>query len=163
MPCLANCVKIQELKYNLYLVDFNQVEREVHVSIKKELDKIGAITIEDIPKQDYTKLLNYFTLFHVCKLHSSLEHKKNTIFYVYELGTDSEILKFIKEIKKYFPILFYFTKDVHDLNDLAVKTEITQSLKEFRYSIDFSKYSLNKIKKFCIKSGLESLFLTYKP
>lgn len=156
-------MKIQELKYNLYLIDFSQVEQEVHVSIKKELDKIGAITLEDIPKQDYIRILNYYTLYYVCKLHSSLEHKKNTIFYVYEPNTDSEILKFVKEIRKYFPILFYITKELHNLNDTAVKTEITQSLKEFRYSIDFSKYSLNKIKKFCQKSGLESLFLTYKP
>jgi hypothetical protein len=156
-------VKIQELKYNLYLVDFTEVEQLILVSLKAELDKLGAITIEDLPKQDYLRLLNYFTLYHVCKLHSSFEHKKNTIFYVNETELNPNVLKFVKEVKKYFPIPFYLSKDVPNLNNTAVKTEITQSLKEFRYSLDYSKYSLNKIKKFCLKFELESLYSTYKP
>ena len=162
MPYLKNYVKIQELKYNLYLVDFNEVEHEILSNLKKELDRLGILTTEDLPQSDYNKLLHYFTLFTLCKAYNSLEHKKYTIFYVNESVVNIAVLKFIKEIKKYFPFLLYITNTPYNLQDTAVKTEITQSLKEFRYSIDFSKYSFNKIKKYCIKSGLDNLVTSFK-
>ena len=156
-------MKVEELKHNLYLVDFAQVEREILYSIKKEIDKYGILTLEDLPKSDYTKLINYFTLFWVCKVYNDIQNKKNTIIFVNELTVDPDILKFIKEIKKHFPILLYTTKMQWDSIEPAVKTEITIRLKEFRYGIDFSKYSFNKIKKFCNKFGLDSLIAAYKP
>ena len=155
-------MKIQELKYNLYLVDFAEVELKVLTDLKTELNRLGIIALDDLPRTDYSKLLHYFTLLTLCQAYNSFEHKKNTIFYVYEPITNVHVLKFLKEIKKYFPFLIYTTKDIHNLQDLAVKTELTQSLKEFRYSIDFSKYSFNKIKKYCIKSGLNNLVSSFK-
>lgn len=156
-------MKIEELKYNLYLVDFAQVEHEIFQSLKKEIDKYGILTVEELPKTDYTKLLNYFTLFWICKIYRENQNKKNTIFFVSEINTNSDILKFVKEIKKNFPILLYITKTPWNSNDPAVKTEITMKLKEFRYKVDFSKFSFNKIKKFCNKFGMEQLIFAYKP
>ena len=156
-------MKIEELKYNLYLVDFIQVEQEILHSLKKEIDKYGILAIEDLPKPDYTRLLNYFTLFWVCKVHNEAQNKKNTIIFINELTTSPDILKFVREIKKHFPILLYVTKLQWDGTEPAVKTEITMKLKEFRYSVDFSKFSFNKIKKFCHKFGLDSLISAYKP
>lgn len=155
-------MKIQELKYNLYLADFKEVEQEIFHLLKLELDKFGIITYEDLPRVDYIKLLKYFTLATVCKNYSKLQHKKNTIFYVNSATTNTDILKFVKEIKKRFPILFYITEEQLASNDPAVHTEIILKLKEFRYSIDYSKYSFNKIKKFCKANDLESLTEGFK-
>ena len=156
-------MKVIDLKYNLYLVDFTQVELEILQSLKKELDRYGLLTKEDLPKADYIKLVNYFTLYSVCKTYSELQNKKNTIFYLNSSKVDADILKFVLEIKKYFPISLYIGTSPWDSSDPAVKTEITMKLKEFRYSIDYSKYSFNKIKKFCNKSGLDSLITAFKP
>ena len=155
-------MKIHELKYNLYLVNFSDVEREILISIKSELDKFGVLSYEDIPRSDYLKLINYFTLSVICKTYANLPHKKNTIFYIIEKETNLDILKFVKEIKKYFPFLLYITELQYTSNDPAVHTEITLRLKEFRYEIDYSKYSFNKIKKFCKVNQLENLILDFK-
>ena len=155
-------MKIQELKYNLYLADFKEVEQEIFHLLKLELDKFGIITYEDLPRADYIKLLKYFTLSTICKNYSELQHKRNTIFYVNSVTTNTDILKFVKEIKKQFPILLYITEEQLTGNDPAVYTEITLKLKEFRYSIDYSKYSFNKIKKFCTTNKLDSLVADFK-
>ena len=139
-------MKIQELKYNLYLVDFAEVEHEILYSLKRELDRLGVMSIEDIPKKDYLKLLKYFTLYSICKGYSMLENKKNTVFFVHTPSTNTDILSFVKEIKKNFPILLYLSSDTFILKDQAVYTEITLKIKEFRYGIDYSKFSFNKIK-----------------
>jgi len=156
-------MKVVDLKYNLYLVDFTQVELEILQSLKKELDKYGLLTKEDLPRADYIKLVNYFTLHGICKTYSELQNKKNTIFYLNSSKVDADILIFIKEIKKYFPIPVYIGTSPWQTADPAVKTEITIKLKEYRYSIDYSKYSFNKIKKFCNKFGLDSLVAAFKP
>ena len=155
-------MKVQELKYNLYLVNFADVEREILQSVKKEFDKFGIISYEEIPKKDYVKLLQYFTLQTVCKTYNSLNHKKNTIFFTESQCCNREIVEFLKEIKKYFPIPIYISTELVDMSDPAVAQEITLKLKEFRYSIDYSRFSFVKIKRFCKKHELESLTTDFK-
>jgi len=156
-------MKIQEIKYNLYLIDFAEVEKEILYQLKAELDRHGVLSYEDLPKTDYLKLVNYFTLFCVCKSYKNLQHKRNTIYYVETTRTNPDVLRFVKDIKKFFPLLIYITTDQFTKEDNAVYTEITLKLKEFRYSFDYSKYSFNKIKKFCIKNKLEGLIIDFKP
>lgn len=155
-------MKIQELKYNLFLVDFKDVESDIQKQLKKELEKYGILTYDSLPRKDYLQLIRYFSLLTICKHYRSLEHKRNTIFYINEKETSEDILNFVKEIKKYFPLLLYITTEQYNLKDTAVQTEITLKLKEFRYSLDYSKYSFNKIKKFCKKNKLENLIEDFK-
>ena len=78
-----------------------------------------------------------------------------------------DILPFIKEVKKCFPILLYITSKPYKTalvdKNTAEYTEVTTELKEFRYSIDYSKYSFNKIKRLCTKFGIENLASVFKP
>jgi hypothetical protein len=101
------------------------------------------------------------------KNYAELEHKKDTVFWINREICNTDILIFIKEIKKVFPILLYITNKPWDITlfnkKTAEYTEITTELKEFRYSIDHSKYSFNRIEHFCIKNGLETLIKTFKP
>ena len=78
-------------------------------------------------------------------------------------STNKDVLQFLKEIKKYFPIPIYLTQDIFIDQDPAIYLEITLKVKEFRYSLDYSKYSFNKIKKFCKLYNLESLTTDFKP
>lgn len=155
-------MKIQELKYNLYLIDFKQTELEIQNQIKKELERYGVMAFDAIPRKDYLQLIRYFTLSTLCKHYNTLPHKKNTIFYILEQNTDKDILKFVKDLKKYFPFPLYITDEYYDTSDNASTTEITLKLKEFRYSSDFSSLSYNKIRKFCKDNNLESLTLDFK-
>jgi len=155
-------VHIQELKYNLYLVNFKEIEQEILRSLKLELDRYGIHTYEDLPKADYNNLLKYFTLQTLCKVYNSFAHKKNTIMMVECKNTDYNILKFLKDVKKYFPFLLYFTEDTYNMQDPAVYTELTYKLKEFRYSLDYSEYSYKKIKTFCKTNKLEALITDFK-
>jgi hypothetical protein len=160
-------MQLKELKYNLYLADFNQIESEAQALFKAELLKYNITTYDSLPKKDYLKLVHYFTLSTLLKEYSNLEYKKNTIFWINKNTCNTDILNFIKEVKKCFPILLYITSKQYSsvLTDknTAEYTEITTELKEFRYSIDYSKYSFNKIKRFCTKNGLESLLNSFKP
>jgi len=160
-------MQLKELKYNLYLADFNQIESEAQALFKAELLKYNIITYDSLPKQDYLKLVHYFTLSTLLKEYSKLEHKKNTIFWIDKNTCNTDILNFAKEIRKCFPILLYITdkpyKTAYADKNTAEYTEITTELKEFRYSIDYSKYSFNKIKRFCTKFGLEALTALFKP
>lgn len=156
-------MKIRELKYNLYLVDFADIEKNIFDSVKKEFIKFGIVSYEEIPRKDYVKLLQYFTLQCVCKAYNGLNNKKNTIFFVNTDVVDQGVVEFTKEIKKHFPIMLYHTTQPLSYDDPAVLQEITLNLKEYRYSLDYSKYSFNKIKKFCKKYDLESLLADLKP
>jgi hypothetical protein len=160
-------MQLKELKYNLYLADFNQIESEAQALFKAELLKYNITTYDSLPKKDYLKLVHYFTLSTLLKEYSNLEYKKNTIFWINKDTCNTDILNFIKEVKKCFPILLYITSKQYSsvLTDknTAEYTEITTELKEFRYSIDYSRYSFNKIKRFCTKNGLESLLNSFKP
>lgn len=156
-------MKVQELKYNLYLIDFLQVEDQIQIQFKTELEKYGVLAYDMLPKQDYLQLLRYFTLFTVCKVYKNLTHKKNTILYVNSKTSNPDILKLVKEIKKVFPFLIYITEDTRDVSDPAVLTEITYILKEFRYSVDLDCYSFSKIKKYCQKNKLDNLIADFKP
>lgn len=155
-------MKIKELKYNLYLINFAEVEKEILYLLKIELDKYGINSYEDLPKTDYTRLLKYYTLLTICKTYNGLNHKKNTLWYVDRYTTNPDILKFVLEIKKYFPIPLYTDKLDINSTDQAVQTEITLNLKEFRYSFDYCKYSFTKIKKFCKENELDSLLTGFK-
>lgn len=160
-------MQVLPLKYNLYLTDFNQIELEVHTLFKAELLKHNILTYDSLPKQDYLKLVHYFTLSTLFKKYAELEHKKNTIFWINKESCNVDILNFINEIKKCFPILLYVTNKPYKTalisKNTAEYTEVTTELKEFRYSIDYSKYSFNKIKRFCTKNGLEALISSFKP
>lgn len=156
-------MKVQELKYNLFLIDFTEIEKIIFDSLKKEFIKFGIASYEDIPRKDYIKLLHYFTLQSVCKAYNNLHNKKNTIFLISESKIDKEISKFTKEIQKHFPVPLYHTSETYDFSDIASIQELTLNLKEYRYSIDYSKYSFNKIKKFCKTYELESLLSDLKP
>jgi len=159
-------MQLKELKYNLYLADFNQIESEAQALFKAELLKYNITTYDSLPKKDYLKLVHYFTLSTLLKEYSNLEYKKNTIFWINKDTCNTDILNFIKEVKKCFPILLYIASKQYSsvLTDknTAEYTEITTELKEFRYSIDYSRYSFNKIKRFCTKNGLESLLNSFK-
>ncbi len=156
-------MKIHQLKHNLCLVEFKDIEEVVFSSVKKEFEKIGINSFEEIPRKDYIKLLQYFTLQHICKLYNSFQNKKNTIIFVNQDSTNKDVLQFLKEIKKYFPIPIYLTQDIFIDQDPAIYLEITLKVKEFRYSLDYSKYSFNKIKKFCKLYNLENLTTDFKP
>lgn len=153
---------IQELKYNLYLVNFKDIEQEILESLKSELDRFGVQTFEDLPRVDYINLLKYFTLQTLCKAHNNFAHKKNTIILVESKYTNADVLKFIKIVKKYFPFLLYITEDTYNIQDPAVYMELTYKLKEFRYSLDYSKLSYKKIKSFCKDNKLEALLTDFK-
>ena len=155
-------MQIQELKYNLYLLNFKSVEQEILKSLKLELDRFGVHSFEDLPRVDYINLLKYFTLQTLCKTHNSFTHKKNTIILVESKNTNTDVLKFVKNVKKYFPFLLYITEDTHNMQDPAVYTELTYKLKEFRYSMDYSKLSYKKIKSFCVDNKLEALLTDFK-
>jgi hypothetical protein len=160
-------MQVQPLKYNLYLTDFTQIESEILRLFKAELLKYNITTYDSLPKQDYLKLVHYFTLSTLLKEYAELKNKKNTIFWIDKTTCNTDILIFLKEIKKCFPILLYITSKPYKtaLNDknTAEYTEVTTELKEFRYSIDYSKYSFNKIRRFCTKFGLEPLLSAFKP
>jgi len=160
-------MQVLPLKYNLYLADFTIIESEIQNLFKAELLKYNILTYDSLPKQDYRKLVHYFTLSTLLKEYSELEHKKNTIFWINKETCNADILTFLKEVKKCFPILLYITNKSYSSvligKDTAEYTEITTELKEFRYSVDYSKYSFNKIKRFCTKNGIESLLTAFKP
>jgi hypothetical protein len=153
---------IQELKYNLYLVEFTEIENIVLSDLKNELLKFGFLTYEDLPRKDYLKLLQYFTLHNLCKAHRALPHKKNTIFYLNKKQCNQDIVKFIEEARKYFPIPVYVTTDSYFKNDPGVYSEISLKVKEYRYSIDFSKFSFSRIKKFCKTYELDNFITDFK-
>ena len=159
-------MQVLPLKYNLYLADFTIIESEIQNLFKAELLKYNILTYDSLPKQDYRKLVQYFTLSTLLKEYSELEHKKNTIFWINKETCNADILTFLKEVKKCFPILLYITNKPYSSvligKDTAEYLEITTKLKEFRYSIDYGKFSFNKIKRFCVKNGLESLLTTFK-
>jgi len=150
-------MQVLPLKYNLYLANFVQVELEIQALFKAELLKYNITTYDSLPKQDYIKLIRYFTLSTVFKKYAELEHKKNTIFWINKNTCNADILTLVKEIKRCFPILFYITDKPYESvligKDTAEYLEITTKLKEFRYSIDYGKFSFNKIKRFCVKNG----------
>jgi len=160
-------MQILTLKYNLYLVNFAEIESEVQALFRAELLKYNILTYDSLPRKDYLKLIHYFTLSTLFKEYAKLEHKKNTIFWINKAECSPDILTFIKEIKKCFPILLYVTskpyKTIVTDKNTAEYTEITTELKEFRYSIDYSKYSFNKIKRFCAKYELDGLLTAFKP
>ena len=160
-------MQVLPLKYNLYLADFTVIESEIQSLFKKELNKHNIQTYDRLPRGDYLKLVHYFTLSTLFKEYAELEYKKDTVFWINKETCNTDILTFIKEVKKVFPILLYITNKPYDITlfnkKTAEYTEITTELKEFRYSIDYSKYSFNRIKHFCIKNGLDSLIKTFKP
>jgi hypothetical protein len=160
-------MQVKELKYNIYITDFTQIESEVQSLFKAELLKYNITTYDSLPKQDYLKLMHYFTLAALFKVYAKLEYKKNTIFWINKETCNPDILIFIKEIKKCFPILLYVTNKPYRTalvdKDTAEYTEVTTVLKEFRYSMDYSKFSFNKIKRFCTKFDLLNLLSTFKP
>jgi uncharacterized protein YerC len=159
-------MKILALKYNLYLVDFSQIELDIQKQFKIELDRYGFTTYEELPKKDYTRLLRYFTLSTLCKAYNTLPNKKNTIFFVNQELISVNILSFLKDVKKVFPFLLYFTseayRDISNPYESALNTEITIKLIELRYSTDHSKFSFNKIKRFCKENELENLISDFK-
>ena len=159
-------MRVLPLKYSLYLADFTDIESVAQALFKSELQKYNVITYDSLPRQDYLKLIHYFTLSTLFKEYAKLENKKNTIFWINKNICNTDILMFIKEVKKCFPILLYITDRTYDSvltkENTAEYTEVTTELKEFRYSIDYSKYSFNKIKRFCTKNGLESLLNQFK-
>jgi len=160
-------MQVLPLNYNLYLADFSIIESEVQSLFKAELLKYNITTYDSLPKQDYLKLIHYFTLSTLLKEYANIEHKKNTIFWINKETCHADILTFAKEVKKCFPILLYVTNKPYKTalvdKNTAEYLELTTELKEFRYSIDYSKYSFNKIKRFCTKNGLEALVSTFKP
>jgi len=160
-------MQLLPLKYNLYLADFKEIESVALQLFKSELLKYNIQTYDSLPRKDYLKLVHYFTLSTLLKEYAELEHKKNTIFWINKEECNMDILILLKEIKKCFPILLYITNKPYRTTlidkNTAEYTEITTLLKEFRYSIDYSKYSFNKIKRFCTKNGLESLLTAFKP
>jgi hypothetical protein len=133
---------------------------------KTELLKYNITTYDSLPRQDYLKLVHYFTLSTLLKEYTESEHKKNTIFWINKETCNADILTFIKEVKKCFPILLYIINKPYKMalidKNTAEYVEITTELKEFRYSMDYSKYSFNKIKRFCSKNGLEMFLDTFK-
>jgi len=159
-------MQVLPLKYNLYLADFTIIESEILHLFKNELTKYNITTYDSLPRKDYLKLVHYFTLSTLFKKYAELEHKKNTIFWIDKTTCNMDILIFLKEVKKCFPILLYVANKPYNSiligKDTAEYTEITTELKEFRYSIDYSSYSFNKIKRFCAKFGLETLISTFK-
>jgi hypothetical protein len=160
-------MQVTSLRYNLYLADFNQIVLEVQSLFKAELLKHNILTYDSLPKQDYLKIIRYFTLSTLFKEYAKLDNKKNTIFWINKDNCDTDILNFIKEVKKCFPILLFITDKPYETvltnKNTADYTEITTELKEFRYSIDYSDYSFNKIKRFCEKNELETLVSSFKP
>lgn len=159
-------MKILALKYNLYLVDFSQIELKIQKLFKLELDKYGFTSYEELPRGDYIRLLRYFTLSTLCKTYNSLPNKKNTIFFVNQETISADILSFLKDVKKAFPFLLYVTsetyKDIDNTDNTALNTEITIKLIELRYGTDYSKFSFNKIKRFCKQYELENLISDFK-
>ncbi len=51
-------MKIHQLKHNLCLVEFKDIEEAVFSSVKKEFEKIGINSFEEIPRKDYISFCN---------------------------------------------------------------------------------------------------------
>lgn len=148
------------LPYNLTVINFLNLEGEILGNLRVLFDKYGIDYKELIVKKDYINFFRYFTLKTVCTHYNEAKNKKNTVFFVEEDCISAEILKTVKELSKILPIPIYITKDryITLLNkDTAEYKDLTIRIQEYRYSIDFSKYSFNKINRFYKKHGLDAL------
>jgi hypothetical protein len=153
------------LPYNLVVVDFSEIEGEILGSLRVLFDSYGINGGLSIPKKDYLNFFRYFTLKIVCSHYNELNNRKNTIFFVEEDNTSTEVLNSITEISKILPIPIFITKDRYNTlldNNTAEYKDLTIRIKEYRYSIDFSKYSFNKINRFYKKHGLDRLLTDVK-
>ena len=115
-------MQVIALKYDLYLADFATIELEIQSLFKKELNKYNIHTYDSLPRGDYLKLIRYFTLSTLFKNYAELEHKKDTVFWINREICNTDILIFIKEIKKVFPILLYITNKPWDITLFNKKT-----------------------------------------
>ena len=148
------------LPYNLTAVSFSDLESKILGSIKLEFEKFGINAHDDIFKKEYQNFFRYYTLKIVCGYYNEIKNKKSTILFVEEECISQDILSAVKEISKILPIPIFITKDRYvtllDKNTAEYK-DLTIRIKEYRYSIDYSKYSFNKINRFYRKHGLDML------
>ena len=153
------------LPYNFTVIDFSEIEEEILGNLRVLFDSYGINGSLSIPKKDYLNFFRYFTLKIVCSHYNELKNRKNTIFFVEEENISSEVLAAVTEISKILPIPIFITKDRYTTlfdNQTAEYKDLTIRIKEYRYSIDFSKYSFNKINRFYKKHGLDKLLTDVK-
>lgn len=158
-------MKLLKLQNGLSVIDFKIVEDEILHTLTKEFRKLGIIAYDDIPRKDYSLLLKYYTLYTICKTQSKVENKRNTIFFIEPDKVHKDIFGFIKDIQKVLPIPMFFSETPYNtlISDNTAEYKETSSLiKDYRYNMDYSKYSFNKIKLFCKKHKLNSLLEDFK-
>lgn len=127
---------------NLIIVDFESVALDIINSNLSWLKDWGLYT-DDLNSKEGSRLLLFHTMTAIHTVWSKFDNKKNVIFYINDRAKiDHNIIRCVKTLAEYFPILIYHDNiDFTCLNDACGEAvELLIGIQNYRFNFNFVQF-----------------------